>query len=112
MSEANFRSCLKACVRCAQACELCAEACLNEDNMVMMADCIRTDRDCAQLCWTASALMVRNSHFVGDLCALCAKVCDVCAEECEKHDQEHCQHCAEACRECANECHKLDVATL
>lgn len=78
----------------------------------MMAECIRTDRDCAQLCWTTSALLARDSEFSGELCAVCAKVCQACADECAKHDHQHCQKCAEACRQCAEECGNMKAAMV
>lgn len=73
----------------------------------MMAECIRTDRDCAEMCWTAAALMSRGSQFAEELCRLCADVCDACAAECEKHEHNHCKQCAKSCRKCAEECRKM-----
>jgi hypothetical protein len=72
-----------------------------------MAECIRLDRDCARICWMASAFLSSNSTFAVDLCRLCADVCDACGEECERHDFDHCQRCATACRSCAEECRQM-----
>lgn len=107
MPTAKFTSCIEACVKCAQACEHCANSCLSEQDVQMMAECIRGDRDCAEICWTAAGWMSRGSTFAADLCRVCAEVCDACAEECAKHKKEHCQRCAEACRACAEECRKM-----
>lgn len=104
MSHQEYEACIEACVRCAQECEHCADACLGEDDVQKMVECIRTDRDCAALCWTAAAMMSRGSKFIQDICRLCAEACDACASECEKHEAEHCQQCATACRKCAEEC--------
>ena len=68
MSHEKHASCIEACVRCAQECEHCADACLGEPDVKRMAECIRLDRDCAQMCWTAAALVSRGSHFAADLC--------------------------------------------
>ncbi|PQO40697.1 four-helix bundle copper-binding protein [Blastopirellula marina] len=106
MLDPNLRACLRACVRCAHACEQCADACQSEANVVMLSDFIRANRDCAQLCWTASSLIIRGSDFVGELCEICAKVCDRCAHECEKYSY---RECALVCRDCADECRKREA---
>jgi len=46
----NYQSCIEACEACLRACEICATACLREEDVQMMADCIRLDRSCADLC--------------------------------------------------------------
>ncbi|MHB8866600.1 MAG: hypothetical protein ACYC6N_29930 [Pirellulaceae bacterium] len=43
MSHERYASCIEACVTCAQECEHCADACLSEQNVKMMAECIRLD---------------------------------------------------------------------
>lgn len=66
MAQKNFQSCIDACTRCAQECEQCAAACLGERDVQAMVDCIRLDLDCADLCWTAAALMSRESQLMND----------------------------------------------
>jgi hypothetical protein len=80
---------------------------LDEKNVKAMAECIRLDRDCSQICWTAAAFMSRGSQFAHEVCRTCADICDACGTECEKHDADHCQRCAQACRECADECRRM-----
>ena len=104
MSQRDYEACIEACVQCAQACEHCADACLSEKDVKKMAECIRTDRDCASMCWTTAALMGRGSQFVQDVCRVCADICERCAGQGEKHEMDHCQECATACRKCAEEC--------
>ncbi|MFP5425091.1 MAG: hypothetical protein ACLGJA_04485 [Gammaproteobacteria bacterium] len=41
----RFEECISECLRCALACEGCASACLQEQDVKMMADCIKLDRD-------------------------------------------------------------------
>lgn len=97
---------LKALLECLQECNHCFDACLNEDDVKMMADCIRLDRECADICaFTAQALM-RNSPVSDELLKACAAICERCADECAKHEAEHCKKCAEACRKCAEACRK------
>lgn len=93
---------------CQRACNMCFDACLKEENVKMMAECIRLDRECADLCGIALDFAGRDSIAAKDLIALCGKVCEACAAECEKHSHmEHCQECARACRECAKACNAL-----
>lgn len=89
---------------CAAACEACMDACLDEDNLEMMVDCIRTDRDCAKICRMAAGFVASHSEFAGAVLTLCEDVCESCAEECDKHEHDHCKRCAAACRECAEAC--------
>jgi hypothetical protein len=107
MSHEEFRGCIEACVRCAQACEHCASACLSERDVAKMAECIRLDRDCAEICFAATAWMSRGSRFAQDICRICADVCDACGAECRKHQMNHCQQCADACEQCAEECRRM-----
>lgn len=106
----NFQSCIQACNACAVACEHCASACLEEDNMEAMRRCIVLDRDCADLCRMAAALMARGSYQATAFCQLCAKACRACGEECARHQHDHCQQCAQACLRCAEECESMAKA--
>jgi len=89
---------------CINHCNYCADACLDEENVKMMVNCIRTDKVCAEVCSTLNQLLATNFKDVDDLVKYCAKVCDACAKECSQHEAKHCQDCAEACRKCADEC--------
>jgi len=78
----------------------------------MMARCIATDADCAEICRTAAALMARGSEFAQQVCKLCAQICKACTEECAKHEARHCRDCAQACTRCADECSKMTAYAL
>ncbi len=110
MAHDQYESCIAACYSCAAACDACATACLSEDDVKMMARCIRLDIDCAQLCRLAASYMARDSDFADAICIACAEVCDACAEECAQHPMDHCARCAEACRQCAQECRRMTSA--
>lgn len=107
MTQAEYASCIDACIECARACEHCADSCLSEQDVSKMAECIRLDRDCAEACWAAAAWMSRESRFAAELCRLCAEVCEACGAECGKHSHDHCRRCAEACRACADACREM-----
>lgn len=89
---------------CINHCNHCADACLDEDNVKMMVDCIRTDRTCAAVFSALADVLATNYGNVQGLIDYCIEVCEACAQECAKHDHDHCQACAEACRKCAEAC--------
>lgn len=107
MAHEQYQTCIEACVQCAQECEHCGNACLQESDVKKMAECIRLDRDCAEICWSAAAYMSRGSQFAQDICLICAEICDACGAECRKHQMDHCQRCADACERCAEECRQM-----
>ncbi len=95
---------------CATECNHCATACLDEQDVKMLARCIKLDIDCADICTLIATLIARGSEHGKHLLKECAEVCNACADECEKHaamGMEHCKTCAEACRRCAEECSKM-----
>lgn len=107
MEPAHHQLCIDACIECARACEHCADACLSAPDAGQRVRCIRLDRDCAIVCWTAAALMARDSSVVEEICHVCADICAACAAECERFPDLHCQRCADACRHCAEECRQM-----
>ncbi|MBT2756831.1 four-helix bundle copper-binding protein [Mesobacillus foraminis] len=90
-----------------EACYVCFDACLAEEHVGMMAECIRLDRLCADVCEFAVKSIQSNSPFLGQICQLCADICEACGNECKKHDHEHCQKCAKSCFRCAVLCRKM-----
>ncbi len=50
----KYQTCIDACNSCAEACEYCATCDLHEQNVKTMASCVQINRDCANICWTAS----------------------------------------------------------
>ena len=107
MSHNKFTSSIEACYKCATACDHCSTACLQEPDPAKMADCIRADLDCADICRLAAAAMARGSEHAKQICRLCADICEACGELCAKHEPDHCQECARACKSCADECRKM-----
>ncbi|MBP3952218.1 four-helix bundle copper-binding protein [Bacillus suaedae] len=107
MSHEQYQSQLDALHECMIACNHCYDACLEEDDIAMMAKCIRLDRECADICAYLEQAISRGTPFISELAEVCAKICTECGNECKKHDHEHCQKCAEACMACAEACKKL-----
>src|SRR3954462_6100684 len=99
---------IDAALACVRACETCATECLEEQGIGALRDCIRLDRDCADVCALSASYMARESRFHPQLCQLCAEICDACAAECERFPHLiHCRECAEACRRCADCCRSM-----
>ena len=93
---------------CAMECSHCAMACLGEEDVKMLANCIKLNLDCAEVCRTAASLLSRGSDHGNHLVKECGEICNTCADECEKHSHmEHCRKCAEVCRACADACSEM-----
>ncbi|WP_173917152.1 four-helix bundle copper-binding protein [Halobacillus sp. Marseille-Q1614] len=107
MPHLEYQSTIEKLHECMEACNHCYNACLQEEDVKMMAGCIRTDRECADICGFFEQALTRGTPFVSELAEACAKICEACGEECNKHDHDHCKKCAEACFACAEECRKL-----
>lgn len=95
-------------INCQIACNMCFDACLEENDVNMLTDCIRRDRECADICGIAVDFVSRKGTLTTEILDACIKSCISCAEECEKHDHmEHCRDCAVACKECAEACQAI-----
>jgi hypothetical protein len=107
MPTLQYASCIDACNACADACDFCAASCLQEQDVKMMARCIATDMDCAQICRLAASFMARESENAKAICQRCADICQACGDQCSRHQMSHCQECAAACKRCADECRRM-----
>ena len=109
MSHKTNESLITTLNNCAAVCNHCITACLEEDDVKMLANCIKLDIDCAEMCNFTAGLIARGSAHASHLMAECADICNACADECEKHTHmEHCKECAEACRKCAEACLQME----
>lgn len=106
MSQVKNEKLLNALNNCIAACNHCTTACLDEQNVQMLANCIKLDIDCAAICTLLASLVARGSVHANHLLKECEEVCNACATECEKHamHHDHCKACAEACKACAEAC--------
>lgn len=68
MAHERYADCIEPCNGCAAACLHCADACLGEPDIKPMVDCIRLDRDCAELCRLCVVLMLTDSRFAAEAC--------------------------------------------
>lgn len=107
MIQEKYRECIDVCLQCMNACNYCYVSSLKEYELAMLRDCIRLDRECAEICAFTAESLSRNTPFAIEIFELCAKACEACADECEKHSHDHCKACAEACRRCADMCRSM-----
>ena len=102
---------LDAAAQCALVCTACASACLSEGTD--MAQCVRDDLDCADLCEVTAKHLARlnrgDKQLTLSLLATCIEACVQCAGSCEPHAEhhDHCRLCLEACRRCETACQSL-----
>ena len=80
-----------------------------EDDVQMIAKCMASDIDCAEMCAFAAAAMARGTVHAAKICALCAVICQGCADECGQHAMAHCQTCAKACLDCVKACQAMSA---
>jgi hypothetical protein len=104
MKDPQTNALLQMLMKCIAACEHCADACLDEKDPRHMANCIRLDRDCADICTLTARYLARNSARLHSAMELCISICDECHTECALHDAVHCRKCAEVCRQCRDLC--------
>ena len=102
---------IEAASACAISCTACASACLSED--MDMAQCIRDNLDCADLCEVTVRHLARlnasDKQLTLSLLAACIEACVQCGGTCQEHAEhhEHCKLCAQACRRCEDACQAL-----
>lgn len=112
MKKNEYSALIQQLLDCASACENCATACLDEEEVQPMINCIKLDRDCADICFQAAKLLQRDSVIGQQFLPICEEICRLCGEECGKHQHDHCQVCATACRSCAEACHQHHESVL
>jgi hypothetical protein len=70
---------------------------LGEEAVRDLAQCIRMNLDCADVCAATGALASRRSGsdetILKSMLDTCAQACRLCGEECGRHARKH-QHCA------------------
>lgn len=105
------KSLIAALNNCFVVCNNCISACLEEKDIMMLANCIKLDIDCSDICSLTASFVARGSAHASHLLPECVHICNTCADECEKHaHMEHCKACAEACRLCSAVCQEMEYA--
>ncbi len=98
---------------CAVVCSACASACLSEPDVASLAQCVRDDLDCADLCGVTARHLARlnasDKQLTLTVLAACIEACVQCAGSCAPHrdHHEHCRLCEQACNRCEAACQAL-----
>ena len=104
---------IDAATACAVVCSACASACLSEPDAAQMAQCVRDDLDCADLCGVTARHLARlnasDRQLTIAVLAACIEACVQCAGSCAPHREhhEHCRLCEQACNRCEAACQAL-----
>lgn len=105
-----MRRCIEECQQCYAACMATMTHCLSMGASHATVEHVTGLLDCAELCHTSAAFMLRSSTLHAKVCDVCADACEACADSCERiGDDEQMRACATACRRCAESCR--DMAT-
>ena len=70
MAHEIYQDCIEACFACgARSASTTRTFCIG---MTEMANCVRSCRDCSELCWVCSGYMSRGSRLATEVCRACA----------------------------------------
>lgn len=103
LSASSKKALLQDLLECAITCEQCATGGMENEN-VMLSECRSLGRNCADICFHVSRMIVKGPMVTTDILAACEKACRMCMEECRKHEMDLCRTCAYACKRCAQTC--------
>lgn len=112
VDRAKLAKCIEECYSCAQSCTACADACLSERDVAALTKCIRTNLDCADVCFATGQVLSRHTGYDANLTRAilqaCMTACRTCGDMCEEHSAMlHCARCAMECRACEQACREL-----
>ena len=103
--------CIQNCQDCHRACLQTLAYCMKQGGRHAAPEHLRLLMDCADICLTSAAFMIRASDLHMHTCAACAAVCQRCADDCADMADDPrmraladtCQHCADSCRAMAGD---------
>lgn len=105
---ASMQSCIQNCTDCYQMCTQMITHCLQKGGDHANPEHIKILLDCAKICETSAAFMIRDSKFHSLTCGTCAEICLACAKSCSAiKDCEMMQACARVCQKCATSCEEM-----
>src|SRR5678816_4491093 len=98
--------CIQNCQDCHRACLQTLTYCMKQGGRHAEPGHLRLLMDCADICLTSAAFMIRASDLHVFTCGACAEVCQRCADDCNQMSDDlrmkaladTCQHCADSCR--------------
>ena len=97
--------CIQNCQDCHRACLQTLFYCMSQGGRHAQPDHLRLLMDCADICATSAAFMLRASDLHAHTCGACAAVCRRCADDCAAMgDDLRMKALADTCRHCAQSC--------
>ena len=97
--------CIQNCQDCYRACLQTLAYCMDQGGRHAQPQLLRLLMDCADICATSAAFMLRRSDLHAHTCAACAEVCRRCGDACEAiSDDLRMRALADTCRHCAESC--------
>ena len=103
----EMKRCIDVGVTCEKVCRETIIHCLHHGREHADPKHIGLMKDCASMCRASAELMMTNSQFSKEQCALCVKICNACANECDKFSESFMKECAKICRDCAKTCEQM-----
>ena len=104
--------CIQNCQDCHRACLQTLTYCMTQGGRHATPGHLRLLMDCADICGTSAAFMLRASDLHAHTCAACAAVCRACAEDCaQMSDDSRMGALADTCRHCAESCEAMAAGT-
>jgi hypothetical protein len=104
----NLKACIDACRDCHDSCLASVMHCLTLGGPHADPLHVNLLLECTAVCSTTADLMLTNSRFYRQMCAVCARICTACAQQCQALGRM--EECVRACERCADECEHMDVA--
>ena len=105
-ASAEMTACIQACLDCYRHCQHTALThCLEMGGRHVEPTHFRLMMDCAAICRASAAMMINDSPYHADTCALCAQICRDCARSCR--DVGDMEECVRACEQCADACEAM-----
>jgi hypothetical protein len=107
--QAAAERCINDCLECFRSCLETIGHCLEMGGRHAEREHIMLLMECADICRTTAASMIRNSPVHAQLAAVCAEICERCAESCESMADGDAKmlECAAICRRCAESCRTM-----
>lgn len=78
LSREQYQTVIKTLHDCMETCNHCYDDCLKEEDIHMMSDCIRLDRECAVIRGYLEQALGRGTPFASELVGVCAQICEAC----------------------------------
>ena len=102
----EMQQCIADCGQCAHVCfETAMHHCLEVGGEHVEPRHFRLMMACAEICKTASSVMITGIEEHKAVCGACADICKACGDNCEQVGDM--SDCVEVCRRCEESCRQM-----